>query len=124
MRKLGLEIEIKKIRYDSGETHYLLTVLDASDGLTNRIFFPHKGGSLIRVVEGDMYSLTKGISLVKGYPEIIENRNWDGEIARPCSQGEFPLNIDPDDVLILVIREREKLRNSLAQKGESRKIYI
>jgi hypothetical protein len=124
MRKLGLEIELKKIRYDSGETHYLLTVLDASDGLTNRIFFPHKGGSLIRVAEGDRYSLTKGISLKNGYPQIVENRDWEGEIVRPCSQGEFPITVDIDDVLILIIREREKIKNYLAKKGESMKIYI
>ena len=71
-----------------------------------------------------MYSLTKGVSLEKGYPEIIENQDWEGELARPTSQGEFPVSIDVEDVLTLIIRERLKLRNSLAQKGESRKIYI
>jgi len=122
-KKLGLEIEIKKVQYEGGLTTHLITVLNASDGLTTRIFFPSRWGSLIRIAEGDRYSLTKGISLVKGYPEIVDNQNWDGELSRPCPQGEFPVDIDPDDILVFVIREREKIKKALA-KGKGRMIYI
>ena len=117
-----VEIEIKKVTYEGGLTTHLLTVLNASDGLTTRIFLPTKWGTLIRVAEGDTYSLVKGISLERGYPEIIKNENWEGELSRPCSQGEFPVNVDLDDILILIIRERMKLRKAL--KTEGRKIYI
>jgi len=123
MKKLGLEIEIKKIQYEGGLTTHLITVLNASDGLTTRIFLPTKRGSIIRIAEGNTYSLTKGVSLEKGYPEIVYSEDWEGELPRPCSQGEFPVNVDIEDILIIIIRERLKVRNSLAL-GERMKIYI
>jgi len=101
----------------SGKGFYRL-VADATDGITSCIFFPHNGGSLIRIADGQGYSLTEGLSLSGEFPQIIKNENEEGIPLLPTSEGEFPGRIDIEDVLIYILRERMKIRKNLAEKGE------
>ena len=101
----------------SGKAFYRI-VADATDGITSCIFFPHDGGSLIRICEGNKYSLTEGICVTKEFNPILKNENEDGLPHLSTSEGIFPEDVDIEDVLIFILRERMKIRENLAFFGE------
>ena len=118
-----LIIKVKEEENKLGEKFYHL-VADATDGITSCVFFPYNGWSLIRIAtENGVYSLKEGLCLtVDEFPKIVKNENIDGEPLLPTSEGFFPLYVDIEDIIIFIYRERKKIRQILAEKGEE-KIY-
>jgi len=110
----GITVTIKK--HEDGS--YKMKV-EANDGLTPKVFLPHKGGSLIRFCEGGRYSLTTGLKILPGGEiQAEKNMNWEGEMQPPSSEGIFFGDIDPEEVIVLILREREKIKKFLAEGGE------
>jgi hypothetical protein len=113
-----MEIEIEvKVEQDA----YQINV-KATDGVTNRVFLSHEGETLIRICEGKHYSITKGISLEEGYAKVI-SKTGDEDLSFPTSQGLFPKYIDPEDVIIQILRERKKIIKFLTEGGDKKITY-